>query len=240
MDGGRQPSHPVDLLLRPDDVLAGRPHGSQLEHPGAQLGEGAADAEQLVLGGEGAGHGLAVDGEVGDGPRGREAERTGADGFLHQLLHGGDVLGGGHLVPGAAVAHDVGAHRAVGDLRAHVHGPLPSTQGVEVLGEALPLPPHPLGQRGAGDVLDPLHETDQPVVAVGAGRGEAHAAVAGDDGGDPVPAAGGEDLVPRGLAVVVGVDVDPARRDQQPFGVDGAVGRLVGERADSGDPPGPR
>ena len=41
------------------------------------VGEHPADAEQLVLGGEGAGHRLAVDGPVHDRARGREAERPG-------------------------------------------------------------------------------------------------------------------------------------------------------------------
>ena len=39
-------------------------------------------------------------------------------------------------------------------------------EGVEVLGEGLPVPAQPLVQSGAGDVLDTLHHLDQPVVAV--------------------------------------------------------------------------
>ncbi len=110
-----------------------------------------------------------------------------------------------------------------------------SVEGVEVLGEGLPPPFDAFGQRRARDVLDPLHQPDQPVVSVGPGRGEPDAAVAGDDGGDPVPAARGQHLVPGGLAVVVGVDVDPARGDQQPVGVDGPGRRLAGGGADAGD-----
>ena len=52
--------------------------GRELEHAGAELAEHRADAEQLVLGGEGAGHRLAVDGRVQDRARRREAERAGA------------------------------------------------------------------------------------------------------------------------------------------------------------------
>ena len=67
-----------------------------------------------------------------------------------------------------------------------------------------------------------------------AGRGEPDAAVAHDDGGHPVPARRRDLRVPGGLAVVVGVDVDPARRDEEAVGVDDAAGRAV-DLADGGD-----
>ena len=59
---------------------------------------------------------------------------------------------------------------------------------VEVLGEALPVPVDALVQRGAGDVLDALHQLDEEALAAGAHRREADAAVAHHDGGDAVPA----------------------------------------------------
>ena len=66
----------------------------------------------------------------------------------------------------------------MGDLGPDVDGPMTPFERVEILGEGLPFPLDALGQRSAGDVLDPFHEPDQPVVAVGPGGGEAHAAVA--------------------------------------------------------------
>ena len=48
---------------------------------------------------------------------------------LTTCLHGGDVLRGGRLVAGAALAHHVGAHRAVGDLGADVDGPRSGGRG---------------------------------------------------------------------------------------------------------------
>ena len=90
--------------------------GGQLEHPGAQLAQHLADAEQLVLGGVGAGNGLAVDGPVGQRPAGGEPERAGLDALADDGRHRLDVLGVGGLVAGAALAHDVAAHRAVGHL----------------------------------------------------------------------------------------------------------------------------
>ena len=131
---------------------------------------------------------------------------------LHDGPHGVDVLGVGRLVAGPALAHDVGPHRTVGDLGADVDGPAAAApRASRYSGKVSHSHVDALGQGRAGDVLDALHEPDEPVVAVGPGRGEADPAVAGDDGGDPVPDARGEDLVPGGLAVVVGVDVDPAR-----------------------------
>ena len=82
---------------------------------------------------------------------------------------------------------------------------------VEVLGEGLPVPLDALGERGAGDVLDALHQLDEPLVPVGARRREADAAVAEDGGGHAVPARRREVRVPGGLAVEVGVHVDEAR-----------------------------
>ena len=71
-----------------------------------------------------------------------------------------------------------------------------------------------------GDVLDALHQLDQPLVAIRGRRREADAAVAHHHGGDAVPRARGDPRVPRDLRVVVRVDVDPPGRDQPAVGVD--------------------
>src|SRR4029453_18164819 len=85
---------------------------------------------------------------------------------------------------------------------------------VEVFREALPLPADAGGERRAGDVLHTLHELDQVVLLARAHGREADAAVAHDDRRDAIPARRREVGVPRDLAVVVGVDVDPARRHE--------------------------
>ena len=59
----------------------------------------------------------------------------------------------------------------------------------------------------------------------GLARGQRESAVAHDHGGHTVPARAGADPVPRHLRVHVGVTVDEAGRDDQPVGVDGALGR---------------
>ena len=75
------------------------------------------------------------------------------------------------------------------------------------------------------------------VVVVGAARRDGEAAVAGGDGGDAVQRRRVAERVPGELRVVVGVDVDDARRDHQAVGVDHLVGRLAREPADGGDAP---
>src|SRR5262249_25546690 len=101
--------------------------------------------------------------------------------------------------------------------------------------EALPAPLDAFGERGAGNVLDTLHEPDQPVVPIRPGRREADAAVAHDDRRDPVPRRWSEVGVPRHLPVVVRMDVDPSRRDEEPAPVDLAAAR-PGAAADPCDP----
>ncbi len=126
-----------------------------------------------------------------------------------------------------ALAHHVGAQRGVGHLRADVERARHALERVEVLGEGLPVPLDAFGQRGAGDVLDALHQLDEPLVRVGAHGREADAAVAEDGGGDAVPARRREVRVPGGLAVEVGVHVDEPGRDEQTVGVELAPGAAV-------------
>ena len=211
-----EPAHPVDLLHDVPEHLARRAQRCQLEDAGAGLAQGGTDAEQLVLGRERARHQLAVDRSVPHGAGGGEPESAGPDSLEHDGTHRLDVLGGRGLVAGAPFTHDVGPHGRVRHLGAHVHGPAPPLERVEILGEGLPLPLDPLGQCRAGNVLDPLHEADQPVVAVGLGRRETDSAIADHECRHAVPGRRRELGVPGGLAVVVGVDIDPPRVTSRP------------------------
>jgi hypothetical protein len=144
--------------------------------------------------------------------------------FAHHLAHGDQVGGRGFVVVDGALAHHIGAHGAVRDLRAHVQRLGAAVQRVEVFGEGFPIPLDALGQHRAGNVLHPLHDLDEPVAAVGLHGGEAHAAIAHDGRGDAMPGGRAEVGIPGGLAVVVGMDVHPARRHQAAVGPDLAPG----------------
>ena len=126
---------------------------------------------------------------------------------------------------GAPLAHDEGPQGGVGHVGADVDGPGLAVEGVEVLGEGLPVPAQPSCSAVPGDVLDALHHVDEPVVAVGGHRGEADAAVAHGHRGHPVVRGRGQQRVPGGLAVVVGVGIDEAGGHQQAVGVDLAAPR---------------
>ncbi len=169
-------------------------------------------------------------------PRGREAERTGPEPRLDDGRHGGDVVGCRRFVGGAAVTHHVAAYRPVCDLGPEIERVVAGIEGVEELLEALPVPRDPLGHRRPRDVLDTLHQLDQPLVTIGCGGCEADAAVAHDRRRDAVPGRRREVRVPRGLCVVVRVDVDPAGSEQESVGVDlagGCVGLAgTGHRGD--------
>ena len=114
-------------------------------------------------------------------------------------------------------------------LAAHIYCEVMLFDHVEVLGVALPAPRHALGEGGAGNVLDALHQADQPVFFSRPHGREADAAVARDDGGDAVPARRLQQAVPADLTVVVRVDVDEARRDDLAGRVD-RLGRIAFQR----------
>ena len=97
---------------------------------------------------------------------------------------------------------------------------LPRVERVEELGEGLPRPRQPVDHHDAGDVLHAGHHVDEHVVVLGAARREADAAVAHHRGGDAVRRRRRHAVRPDGLAVVVGVQVDEAGRDQQAGRVD--------------------
>ena len=65
-----------------------------------------------------------------------------------------------------------------------------------------------------------FHQVDQLVAVLLAHRREADAAIAEQDRRDAVPGRRRQHRVPGRLPVVMGVHIDPARRDQQPVGLD--------------------
>src|SRR5262249_28532770 len=90
-------------------------------------------------------------------------------------------------------------------------------------------------QGDAGNFFNSFHQADQRALVLRADGRKADAAVAEQDGGDAMPRRRGELAVPRRLAVVVGMHIDPAGGDDLAFGIDVAVCR-TGFAADFGYP----
>jgi hypothetical protein len=111
----------------------------------------------------------------------------------------------GFLVGGAALAHDECANRTMRKMGAHIKHALHSRERVEVFAERLPFEVDSSLEGLGRNVLDSVHR-------------------------DAVPARRREIRVPCDLAVIVCMDVDPARRDEQPIGGDLAAALLYHRR----------
>ena len=167
----------------------------------------------------------------------REVEKPSAPARMASAVSAricGDLFRRGFLELRGALAHDEHAQRAVRQLGAEIHVARPRLQRVEILAEGFPRPVQPLVERRAGNVLDAFHQFDQALAVLDLHRREADAAIAHHRRGDAVPARGLQMRIPGRLAVIVRVDVDEARRDQQALGVDLLVG-AAGDLADGRD-----
>ena len=91
---------------------------------------------------------------------------------------------------------------------------------IEIFGKGFPLPVDPFSEGSAGNILHPFHQLDQPFVLVAAGRGETDAAIAHDHRGDAMPRGGSHFLVPRRLAIVMGVNVYETGGNDLASGID--------------------
>jgi hypothetical protein len=119
------------------------------------------------------------------------------------------------------------AKRRVADEDRQVEPRPPALQGVEILGEGLPLPVNPGAQRFRGHAFDvEQHAHQQLAIRRAAGR-DAEAAVAHDHRGHAVPARGRQSTIPRHLAIVVRVQIDEPGGQREPAGIDRPPGRTV-------------
>ncbi len=151
-----------------------------------------------------------------------------------QLPHPCQISRCRRLPVGTPLAHDVHPQRRMGQVGRHVDVQPAGGQGVEVLREGLPGPGQPVGHHDAGDVLDPGHHVHQHVVILAAARREPDPAVAHHRGGHAVCRRRDQPVRPDGLAVIVGVQIHEAGRDQQPGGIDLASAPFC-HGADRGD-----
>ena len=217
----------VEHRLQHGLVAAGRNVGHELQQSAAAVDDAAGDLLDLLAGGVVARDRRTALGLVDRQPRRRETESADLDGLLGQLTHLRQVLGGGRLAVDPALPHHVDPQRRVRQIRGDVDIAFARVQRVHVLGEGFPGPRQSVGHHDTGNVLDAGHHVDEDVVVFFAARREADPAVAHHHRGDPVRRRRRQALRPDGLAVVVGVQVDEARGDQQPGGVDLALGGIA-------------
>ena len=210
-------AHPAQLELFVVEVAV------HAERAGAGDAERRPDAEQLVIIGVARRHQFAVRRLVRIGARGGEAERARAQCLDGQLAHLGDIVGGGRLATHGAVAHHIDAQRQMCGLRANVDGARAPFQFIHEFRKGLPLPVQTGGQHRIGNLLDAFHQIHQGAAMVLLHRGKTDAAIAEHHRGDAVPARRRQQRVPHRLAVVMGMHVDPAGRDQQAGGIDLAL-----------------
>ena len=170
------------------------------------------------------------------GARRRESERACTHAFLDDAPHFLDVLFGRDRTGALALAEHVGPHRTVRHMRTHIDGARQFLQSVEILGEGFPVPFHPFGQRGAGNVLDAFHQADEPFMLVALGGCETDAAIAHDDRRHAMPARRRHFLVPGRLAIVMRMDVDKAGCDQMTARID-LLGGIATDFSNLGNEP---
>jgi len=93
---------------------------------------------------------------------------------------------------------------------------------VEILREGLEAPvlAHAGLERGDAHALDLLERADDEVAMGAARRRDAEAAIAYHHRGDAVPGRDAEHAIPQDLRIVMRVDVDEARADDAPRGID--------------------
>ncbi len=172
---------------------------------------------------------------VGPQPLYGESGQAGLHALVHQALHLFALLIGGRPRFGCFEAHHVGHQRRRRHVLDDVDALRSAIQRVQVLGDGLPVPVHPLTHRLIRDGLGPGHREHRPVPEVGRARCETESAIAEHDRRDPVPTGNGAPRIPADLGVVVGVTVHESRSDDFPGGVDYPVGDPFGPPADLRD-----
>jgi len=162
--------------------------------------------------------------DVGRRLRGREAQRTGIQGLPRDLLHLRDFRLG-RLSLGRLFAHHEQTQRGVAEQGREVDRHAASLDGIEVLGKGLepPVVPDTLPQGVVRHPFDVLEgPQDQLAMRLAGGR-DSETTIPHHDRCHAMPGRDGEHAVPHHLGVVVGMDVDEARRHHTIRGVDLAI-----------------
>ena len=89
---------------------------------------------------------------------GRKTKSAGLKPFFNNCRHGGDFLSTGLLIIRPPIAHNIGTHSAMGNLRGEINGVGYTFNNVQILWKRFPLPIDTLSERGARYILDTLHQ----------------------------------------------------------------------------------
>ena len=167
---------------------------------------------------------------------GAEPDRPLAHRLGHQPLHLGEFGRSRLFADRGVLAHDRGAHRRMADKHREVGiGRAPPDRG-QIFGKALEFPIDAGAQRVDVHALDDGKVAHDQVAQIRRARDDAKAAIPHDRGGDAERGRRRQGRIPGDLRVVMSVDVDDARHQGQPTGVDDPLG-LAAELADISDPP---
>ena len=159
----------------------------------------------------------------------------GGNRLLGVLHHLGEIVLG-RLVSEGALAHHIGAQRAMADVARVVDALRQLIEDIEELREGLPAPLD-AGQHGrAADILGALEVAEHEIGLALAARREREAAISHHHAGNALEAGAGADRIPEDLGVHVGMAVDEARRHDMARGVDRLARGGAIDAADLDDP----
>ena len=206
---GGQRLEPRDRHARPD---------GELENAAAEFAQHADQSTHLGLVGEPRGHRYPAVAIVVEGGRGGEADRAGFQRLLHQRAHAATLVPGRRALRGFGAQHG-GAHRRVADENAGVRIAALAAEQREIVRESLEAPIDPRFQGHDRHALD-LGEIARDLLApVGRAGRDAEAAIAHHDGGHAERGRGRRPALPGELRIIMGVNVDDARRQHEAVGL---------------------
>ena len=220
----RDAPHDPHVPIEARDIFTGHARVHHFQKSVATLTDSPTEGDELLFTGEGSGNRTAIQGDMHRGARCGHPHGTGAHGFTRQARHLRDVLGRGRLVGSSTFPHHIRSQCAVCEKGRHIESPRRGIECIQVFGEGLPLPLHPRAQGIARDIFHAFHQTNEPVAAGWLGGREAHPAVSHHRRRYTVPQGLREIRIPTDLPVVVRMDVNPARRDDETIGIEGARG----------------
>ncbi len=149
----------------------------------------------------------------------RETAAAGFHAQLKQAAHLGQFRWRGTTVLGRFRAHDIHEQRDQRHIGQHVDALGGALETLHEFGECFPVPRKSRLHGLERHRLVAGHGEHRALAVFGLARGEAEAAIADGDRSDAVPAGNRAPRIPEQLGIVMRVQIDETRRDDQPAGV---------------------